>query len=246
MKRIIIVLLAVLAVGQFCSGQDALRVPDNDDILSRTIDSSSPYYLPSLMGRYLASGRDLTDQDYYYLYYGYAFSDAYKPFKSIPAEDKLLGIMEAAGANPTVSQMEEVVKYGLEVMKDDPFSPKNLNFLAYAYGALGDTIAERDYFERLNHVLRTIDLSGTGVKESSPKHILRYSHAADLLYSKGLDIKRREVVSRTAEFIFLPVKDAAGNKGYYFDFSRLYQVRPDENETPKKERGWQINDMPLK
>jgi hypothetical protein len=40
------------------------------------------------------------------------------------------------------------------------------------------------------------------------------------------------------------VKDAEGNRGYFFDFSRVYMKRP-ETEKPKEERKWKINDMPI-
>lgn len=244
MKRFLAIIVFLgMSVGLIMA---QLRVPDNEDILARTIDSSSPYYYPTLFSRYMADDQTLTDDDYYYLYYGYAYSDRYKPFKAIPAEANVLSVMERSGETPTVTQMEDLVRYAREVMQADPFSPKNLNFLVYGYGALGDTLRERIYYDKMQHVLRTIENSGTGVKENSPKHILMFSHAADVLYSRGLDIKRREVVSRTAEYIFLPEKDSLGNKGYYFDFSRIYWERPDEVDLPQKERRWQINDMPLK
>ena len=94
-------------------------------------------------------------------------------------------------------------------------------------------------------MLRTIESSGTGEKESSPMHVLWFSHAADVLYARGLDIKSREVVSRTCEYIFLTMKDEKGNLGYYFDFSRVYWVRSEQPLQPEK-RGWTINNIPLK
>ena len=129
-------------------------------------------------------------------------------------------------------------------MERDPFSPKNLNFLAYAYGLLGDEVNEKRCFDRLNRVLATIESSGTGVKEGSPMHVLSFSHAADLIYARGQQIKRREVVSRTAEFVFLDMKDRYGNQGYYFDFSRIYWTKPDV--LPEREkRGWTLNNVPI-
>ena len=141
--------------------------------------------------------------------------------------------------------MLRLVDAALEYMERDPFSPKNLNLLAYAYGVLGDRENERRCYERLEGVLRTIQRSGTGESEDSPMHVLMFSHAADVLYSWGLDIKSREVVSRSCEYIFLPVKDEKGNLGYYFDFSRVYWVRSDAPQKPQK-RGWTINNLPLK
>ena len=75
-------------------------------------------------------------------------------------------------------------------------------------------------------------------------HVLWFSHASDVLYARGLNIKSREVVSRTCEYIFLPMKDERGNLGYYFDFSRVYWVRSESAPVPEK-RGWTINNLPL-
>ena len=222
-----------------------LLVPDNEEILRRTIDSDSPYWLPRLLGRYLTGAEVLTDEEYHYLYYGFAYSEQYKPLEPIAAEDKVLGAMERVMSEPTEANVRELIDYGLQVMERDPFSPKNLNILAYAYGSLGDTINEKKCFDRLNRVLETIERSGLGTKENSPMHILSFSHAADLIYARGQQIKRREVVSRTAEFIFLDTKDALGNQGYYFDFSRIYWTKPDVTDTPKEKRGWTLNNVPI-
>lgn len=222
-----------------------VRMPDNDDILVRTIDYDSPYFLDRLMGKYFAWQQPLSDEEMHYLYYGYAYSDLYKPLEPIGAEDEVLATVEEIMSEPTEERMRKLIESGLQVMERDPFSPKNLNFLAFAYGALGDTINEKKCFERLGAVLRTIESSGTGEKESSPMHVLWFSHAADVLYARGLDIKSREVVSRTCEYIFLTMKDEKGNLGYYFDFSRVYWVRSEQPLQPEK-RGWTINNIPLK
>lgn len=237
---------AVAQVGGLNVADKQLRVPDNEEILKRTIDSESPYWLPRLLGRYLNGDETLTDEEYHYLYYGYAYAEEYKPLDPIEAEAKLLGAMEKVMESPTEENVNQAVEYGLMVMERDPFSPKNLNMLAYLYGMLGEEDKERSYFMRLNKVLDTIERSGTGVKESSPMHVLAFTHASDLMYARGCEIKRREVVSRTTEFIFLPVKDAAGNLGYYFDFSRVYWTKPTVEEQKNEKRGWTLNTIPLK
>ncbi len=244
-----LVLRMLIAAVAMCStlcevAAQGARVPDNDDVLARTINSDSPYFLDRLMAKYLSWQQPLSDEEMHYLYYGYAYSDLYKPLEPIATEDKVLAVVEEILTEPTEERMRRLVENGLLVMERDPFSPKNLNFLAFAYGSLGDTINEKRCYERLEAVLRTIESSGTGEKESSPMHVLWFSHAADVLYARGLDIKSREVVSRTCEYIFLTMKDERGNLGYYFDFSRVYWVRSEEPSKPEK-RGWTINNIPL-
>ena len=240
-----IVAAVTLVCGVASAAAQERRVPDNEDILVRTIDIDSPYYIDRLMAKYLVWEEPLSAEEMHYLYYGYAYSDLYRPLEPISAEDKVLSIVEEIMSDPTEERMRRLVVAAQEVMERDPFSPKNLNFLAFAYGSLGDGKNERKCFERLEAVLRTIENSGSGVRESSPMHVLWFSHAADVLFAKGLSIKTREVVSRTVEYIFLTERDIEGNLGYYFDFSRVYWVRTELPEV-KEKRGWRLNNMPLK
>lgn len=237
--------MVALLMGATSVCAQTLCVPDNEDVLVRTIDIASPYYLDNLLAKYLNGTEPLTDEEFHYLYYGYAFSEQYRPLEPIAAEDRVLAIVEEIMTEPTEERMNRLVEAALEVMERDPFSPKNLNLLAFAYGSLGDTTNERRCFDRLEGVLRAIERSGSGKKENSPMHVLRFEHAADVVYARGLEIKKREVVSRSCEYVFLTMKDSEGNAGYYFDFSRVYWIKSEQPQQPQK-RGWSINNVPLK
>ena len=216
----------------------AQRVPDNKDIQYRISDTSSPYFYPVLFERYMNGDTTLTLDDYYYLYYGYPYQDAYKPLEPITAEDRVLDIF-ARQSQPNIIESEEIIKYGKEVMKADPFSPRNLNFMTYAYGVLSDTLNGRINADRLAKVLATIESSGTGLKEDSPWHVLQFSHSVDVLAARNLDPLKRRVVTRTVEYISL-MKPDGKVKGYYFDFGRVYWKRP-ETLPEKRVKGFEIN-----
>ena len=83
MKNLLLLLLLLPALA-------AAKVPDEEDIQNKTMDAESPFYYPSLMMRYNAGDETLTDEDYHYLYYGYAYQESYKPLDSNPDLDKLL------------------------------------------------------------------------------------------------------------------------------------------------------------
>lgn len=220
----------------------AQMVPDNDRIFAQTMDGNSPFSYTALMMRYRAGDTTLTVEDYHYLYYGYAFRDEYDPLVPIPAESKMFTVFER-GEDPGYSGMLEIIGYGKEVFERDPFSPSNLNFLTFAYGAIGDSINERINYDRFVKVLEVIEASGNGLKEQTPMHVLRSEHALDLLASKGLTPGKRMIVSRTVEFIGLQEKDGK-NKGYYFDYGRMYWKKP--SMEPENKRTWQFNNLPPK
>lgn len=236
MYRSLVLLLFMLFAGVVKAQP---TVPDNELILREIINADSEFYYPKLFSRYTAGDTTLTDKDYFYLYYGYANQESYKPLEAIPAADRILEIINR-NASPDKLDAQMIIELGKEVMQSDPFSPTNINFMTYAYNILGDTINEIISADRLKKVLRTIQSSGTGLKEASPWHILWFSHASDLLASKQLEILKRQVVTRSVEYIPLKVKDG-DVKGYFFDFGRVYWRRPENPTRTKRVQGIEIN-----
>lgn len=235
--------VAVIGAVALCSPVAlSAAVPDNDDIYEKTADPASPYYYPNLKLRFDEWSAPLTDDELFYLYYGYAFSDNYKPLQSDPHYVRVMEIMsKIAIEEPLVSDLDEMIMAAAQSLEHDPFSPQMLNIMAYAYGALGDKTREKAYYEKFNGIIRVIESTGDGLKEKSAMHIIMFSHAEDLVASKGWICKKSRVVSRNVEY--LPF-DVAHNKtkGYYFDFSRIYWNKP-EGYTFKRERTWQFNNL---
>ena len=239
MKRLLL-LLALLPLAA------AAQAPVEEDILARTLDTSSPYYHTGLMMRYNAGDPTLTDADYHYLYYGYAYQDAYKPLASNPDLDKLL--LLASGLDletPQRETLEAIVATGKEALARDPFSPKILNLMAFAYEALGDREQAQAYSARMNGVLRTILASGDGLTQKTPRHVLMFDHALDAMDVEGLSYDKARIVSRTVEFIPLVrpyTVEGKKRRGFYFDFGRVYRNKP-EGYTYKRSRTWQFNNL---
>jgi hypothetical protein len=220
-----------------------IRTPDEDDIIHQTVSTASPYYYTNLMLKYRNGTEQMTPLEYYYLYYGYIYDENYRPFSENEPLDRMLMVM--AGINPdepNVMQLESLVENGTKAMEIDPFNPKVLNMLAYAYGALGDTVREQLYFNHLNGILTTIESTGTGLKEDNRWHVIMFSHAYDLLASKGYNYMENRIISREAMFIPIEQRPKERVKGFYFDYSRIYRNKP-EDVTFKRDRTWQFNNL---
>lgn len=226
------------------------KTPVEEDIIDKINDPSSAYYYPNLFIRF-NNGGDFTAEEFHYLYYGFAYNELYKPLSVNTKIDRVL--LLASGIDPEApsqSAIDEIIISANEALALNPFSPTLWNLLAYAYGASGDTVREKMAFNRFNMILSTIDNSGDGVKEKSPKHIIMFDHALDLLTTQGINHKKAEIISRTVEFIpFLETQRDGGKnsggkkiKGLYFDFGRIYWNKPD-NVTYKKEQKWQFNNL---
>lgn len=219
------------------------QAPDNDMILAEIIEPASPSNYLSLFSRYTVGDTTLNLEDYRRLYYGFVWQDAYKPFEPVPARERLLMLFEKKGH--TVDDCLQIIENAKEVMRSDPFSPSNINFMIYAYGAIGDTVNERINYHRLRMIEQAILSTGTGVKEASPWHIINFAHAVDIMGGMDLPYKKAMVVSRSVEFFPLIGRGPQGEKGYYFNFERVYWKRPDKIPE-KRSAGWEFNGLPLK
>lgn len=245
MKKLLLLFASSLLIATSLRAQEATepRIPEEEEILRQTLATSSPYYYTNLMMKYRLGSEEMTDEEYYYLYYGYVYQENYRPFATNKELDEMFAIMSNLNpSNPTVGQLEALIEHGVASMELDPFNPKVLNIIAYAYGALGDSQREMLYYNHLNGILRAIESSGTGLKEESPWHILMFSHAYDVVASKGYAYNESKIISRTVEYIPLMKKTHDKIKGYYFDYSRIYKNKPDD-VTFQRDRTWQFNNL---
>lgn len=239
MKRLLLLLAVLVPALGFA------KIPDDEDILRKIMDSSSPFYYTNLMMRY-ENLEKLSEEEYHYLYYGYAYHENYKPTATNKAVEDLYASMIGLNADrPDSKQIEYIISVCNEAMMVDPFSPTVLNMLVFAYGARGDKVREEAYFYHLQGILETIKSSGDGRTEKYPMHIIMFSHAVDVVSSMGVSAKRPEIVSRSVEYIPLeePRRVPDGKiRGFYFDYSRIYRNKP-EDVTFKKKRTWQFNNL---
>ena len=153
MKRTLIpILVLLLSMPMLLSA----KVPVEEDIKARVSDPASPYYYPNLLLRYEQADSTLTDDDYHYLYYGYAYQPQYTPLENDPALDRFYDALSRMDiGHPDSTALQQLVRTGKETLTADPFSPQVLNLLSFAYAQLGDLqnaavgdgherIAERD------------------------------------------------------------------------------------------------------
>ena len=218
------------------------KIPVEEDIIRQTLDSESPYYYPNLMLRYQSGDDSMTEEDYHYLYYGYAYQPQYRPLETNPALDRFYETLARLNVDaPADTDLLAVIEAGTEALEADPFSPQVLNFLSFAHAQRGDTAQAAAYRDKMNLVLATIESSGDGLTEETPWHILMYAHAFDLLAAKNIPVRESSIISRTVEYIPRVKKDEKGVKGYYFDYGRIYWKKPEQGY--KRERSWQFNNL---
>ena len=213
MKNLLLTLLLLPALA-------AAKVPVEEDIVAKTSDPDSPFYYTSLMMRYNAGDETLTDEDYHYLYYGYAHQESYKPMEANPDLDKLL--MLASGLdpdNPLAETLDAMLYVGEDALARDPFSPKILNLMAYAHGALGNKLQEKMYYNKVKGVLRAIEDSGDALTQKTPRHILMFDHALDVMASEGYTYGKSRL------YVVVDYKRNFPSKAFAFEFVANFRIR---------------------
>jgi hypothetical protein len=236
MKYRILTLLACVPLIGPIRAQTQVPAPDNRQIEAAIVDPASPDYYPTLMSRYRQGDPALTVREYRLLYYGYMHQPEYNPAFLSPDMDSIVRVMLREPHLGT-EDYHRLIRYGTKLMETDPFNPRLLNILTYAYGRIGDTENEIRAAARFTGVLDAILSTGEGTREDSPWHILAFSHAEDVLDYLGQRYRKPMLVSRTTEYF--PLEDRKAEiRGYYFDYSRIYSRRP---EASPRERRWQIN-----
>lgn len=136
------------------------QAPDYDQIEKAIYNQSSPFYYPDLFARYQNGDETLTAEDYRYLYYGYSFSPDYDPFNSSAQADSVVMLFEK-NPDPGADEIKRLLKYCDEIMETDPFNPRNINLMTYAYGMLGDEEKERKSAYRFSMLMEAILSSAT-------------------------------------------------------------------------------------
>ena len=75
MRQLFIALFALLLPSMLVAQEAEVRVPYEEEIIDKTMLSSSPFYYTNLMLKYREGVEPLSADEYYYLYYGYAYQE---------------------------------------------------------------------------------------------------------------------------------------------------------------------------
>lgn len=220
-----------------------VEAPDYARIAAEVGDVRSPYYYPRLFGRYERGDTTLTLDDFRHLYYGYPEQRGYKPLLASPYADSL----QQAFAKKTrleADDFREVARFAREILREEPFSMRDLNALAFAYQMLDEPERAAEQMFKIQRILSTIRSTGTGLREESPWYVIYQRDAEDVLNLLGARFTKFIVMSRSVEFAPVYNMPDKKNKGYYFDYSEMYKRRPDYlDDQPKQKRRLEINPL---
>lgn len=211
--------------------------PDSKAIEVAVSQADSPYFYPKLFSRYMAGDTTLNLEEYRHLYYGYVFNDNYKPLEVRNYADSVMMVLAQNTSDSLISPIlfDKILYYCGKSLEHEPFNLNFINLMTYVYQNEGNLEKALEYSYKLRMLKNTIYSSGTGISKDSPWHVLYRSDQNDILNSLGAIVARRMYITVDCEYYHLLEKNK-GNKGYYFDVSRLYLKRPEGTPVKSKRR----------
>ena len=151
-KKMIFMLLLIILLGNLYAQK--ISNIDFDKIKPAIQDSSSNYYYPILIERFL-NFEDLMENEYKYLYYGSVFQDNYSPYKKSDNEKIFLEKVNK-------KMFEAAIPYGTEAMKENPMNLKVLLRMLVCYHELDNKETASQYAKLYYALLNVIHRSGDG------------------------------------------------------------------------------------
>jgi len=197
-------------------------MPDYNLIGRQIADKNSIYYYPKLFGRYLVADRELTTDDFRYLYYGYTFQKVYVPY----ADSKYRKNIAVFYNKKEISKADrdQMIKYANLILKAFPFDLRSLQIIDYAYYHNNDHEKSYDAEFKRKMIIKAIKSTGSGFVKNSGIHIIYDLHKFDLLNEMGFRYNgKQQIMNNECERLGVFENDKKVDY-LYFNLGRLYEV----------------------
>ncbi|MEN8118755.1 MAG: DUF4919 domain-containing protein [Bacteroidota bacterium] len=196
--------------------------PDYKKIGSQIEDETSVHFYPKLFGRYLAADRELSVEEFRYLYYGYTFQVVYNPY--VDSEYRKNLAVFYSKKEITKSDRDQMIKYANLILKSSPFDLRSLQILDYAYYHNGDHEKSYDAEFKRKMIIKAIRSTGDGIIRNSGIHVIDDLHKFDILNEMGLRYNgQQQIANNSCEYLGVFENDR-NLRGIYFNVGRLYEV----------------------
>ena len=173
----------LLLISVRLSAQNAQIPPTPVDykVIEKAVtDSTSAYYYPKLINRYVQSDTSLKYQDYTYIYYGNAFSPAYAPYTKSENEEKFLELYNK-------ERYKRAIAMGEKVLKENPINLNVTYKIGISHNVLGNKPMAKEYAKKYYLILGAIYHSGTGKNQQDAFTVIKVEDEYQIL--KDLDFK---------------------------------------------------------
>jgi hypothetical protein len=214
----------ILAISFFISRAGIAQIfdkPDYHKIESAVGEKNSESVYAKLLVRFNLADSSLQKEDFRNLYYGFFFQKNYSAFGHNEYIDSLKPIL--AKKEYQKEDYDKMIYFEGFILKDEPFSLRNLNILGYAHRKKNEDSLYRIVLFKINNIVSTVLSTGDGKTESTGWHVISVADEYELLNMLGFEFGGKQ--SLTAKGCdYLAVKqNRSGLSGVYFDANMILQ-----------------------
>ena len=195
--------------------------PDFEQIKKEVSDPSSPYYYPKLIGRYEKNETVMNLEDYRHLYYGYLFQEDFDPYRHSEFSHKNQDLYFKD--KHTRAELDSMIFYAEEALKDTPFDLSQMNFLIYALRERGKVNRANIWQYRLNHILQAIVSSGTGVSPEQAWYVIDPHHEYNIINFQNAVATNQQYQEPFYDHIDVEKGKGKETGTYYFNIRNLLE-----------------------
>lgn len=217
-KTFILLFLAITGTLAVFSQEEFFRVPDYKQIAQKTADTSSEFYYPKLLERYLNGDSTFTQEESRHLYFGYASQSAYVPTDTSSYNKKLADIIGKQSF--TVQDYTNILQYANALLAEDPFNLRALNAKMLVYAQQNDIVQYKKTGWQRRIVQDAIVSTGDGTTDKTPFYVIKVAHEYDILPFLGYTFGGEDKIVRGKKVNYLSLgQNRFGVEKIYFDIS---------------------------
>lgn len=172
-KRISLFCFILVTTTGLLFGQQLSNI-NFDEIQSQTQDSSSPFYYPLLIQRFLQFDTTLTERDFKFIYYGNVYTDKYTPYGTKEDEKKFTELYKK-------EKYQEAIPLGQKALLENAVNLNVLYKLLVCFHALGDKATAQQYANLYFGLLGEIYRSGDGESVETAYVVIKINDEYQLL-----------------------------------------------------------------
>lgn len=204
-KKLKLLTLVVFATTNILFGQKISNI-DFDLIKSQTQDSTSIYYYPVLIERFLQFDTTLTDREFCMIYYGNVFTDKYNPYGTGENEEKFMELYKQ-------KKYQDAIPFGQNALIDNPVNLKIIFKMLVCFHVLEDKLTAKKYAQLYFGLLDEIYKSGNGQNIKSAYVVIKVEDEYEILSDLELIMKRQALVDGPTDILTIETKGQKPKRG---------------------------------
>ena len=206
---------AFLFFGYFVNAQQYIT-PNYETIQSNIENTSGPLFYDILMNNYMSGDTSFTNNELVHLYFGFVFDDSYNPFVEPSGVSDMKEKLQTF--NGSSSELNALINTCNSILNVNPFHTNTLNYLIHFHTMAGNEDLKILQIKKLRMIEKAIRLTGNGMTDNFPFHIINQQHENFILSCFNLVYDGGQTMTEHIEFLDVTPNNKNIER-FYFDIS---------------------------